>query len=54
VVGGDLGQILVVADDLDSMWRAFQARAPFLEVTNHFQMPFILELIVDLCSIMLC
>jgi hypothetical protein len=53
VVGGKAGHILVIGDDLNSIWGAFQERAPFLEGMGDYEKSFVIDLMVDLCWEML-
>jgi hypothetical protein len=48
VVGGELGQVSVVRDDLEGTWGAFQERVPSLEGTDDHEKFFLIDLMIDL------
>jgi hypothetical protein len=47
VIGGEVGQVLVIGDDLDGMWGAFQKGAPFFEGSNNCEKFFVVNLIIN-------
>jgi hypothetical protein len=47
-VGGEVGQVLIIGNDLDNMWYAFKEGAPFLEDMDICEKFFVIDLIINL------
>jgi hypothetical protein len=48
VIAGEVGQVSVIGDNLDSMWGVFQKRAPFFEGSDDCEKFFVINLIINL------
>jgi hypothetical protein len=47
-IGGEVGQVSVIRDDLDGMWRAFQKRTLFFKGLDDCKEFFVINLIINL------
>jgi hypothetical protein len=48
VIGGKVGQVSVIGDDLDGTWGAFPKGVPFFKGTDDCAKSFVINLIINL------